>query len=343
MSLYHEIPFLQNIVLTDLISNLPVQGSLMGERLLMPTGEVPTRTVEWEVEYGGRNIAPIVAYDAQSPLVKHPGLERRTGQSVDIRQKYALQEADLLFLRNPGERESRAGRNIVTKQLARMRANTESRIEKIRWDAVLTGQHVYSEEVDGQQLDLTIDFGVPAAQFVTLTAGAKWDAPTTATPSADFKNAAKLVRETNGRTIKWAIMNSNTHDLLDAIDALTQEFRYVQGADDLVKSPHVTDVIHNIRIVDYDEGYKEDVNWTGTFQYYMPDNKVIFFVGPNDGGELFGEMSYAPHMLADGTVVSGIGAENWTSPDPTREYIRVACVIMPRLFHPDWFEVLTVA
>lgn len=339
----YDIPFLRNVVLTDLISNLPVQGSLIGESLLLPNGSVPTRQVEWEVELGGRNIAPLVAYDAQSPLVKHPGIERKSAEAVDIRQKYAIREADLLFLRNPGERESRAGREIITRQLARMRSNIESRLEWMRWQAVLTGSIDFNEEVDGEQVHVQVTFGVPQTNFISLVGNAKWDDATNALASDQFKDAAKTVREANGRTVKLAIMNTNTHNLLDKQDKLRQEFRYVQGADDLVKRPHVTDVIHNIRIVEYDEGYKEDVNWNGTFNYFLPDNKVIFFVGARDGGELFGDMAFAPHMLADGSVVSGIGAENWTSPDPTREYIRVACVVMPRMFHPDWYRVVTVA
>lgn len=341
MSLYHEIPFLRNVVLTDLISNLPLQGDLIGNQIL-PNGTAPTREVEWEAEFGGRNIAPIVAYDAASPLVKHPGIERRAAEALDIRQKYALREADMLFLRNPGERESRAGREIVTRQLARMRSNIESRIEKMRWDAVMTGQIAFSDTVDGQLLNVLVTFNVPASQFVTLTAGARWNQGTTATARTDFANAIKQVRETNGRRVKTAFMNSNTHNLLDNQDLLRQEFRYVEGANDLIKAEHVTQVISNIRIVDYDEGYKEDVNWSGTFNYYLPDNKVLFFVGAVDNGEKFGDVAFAPHMLADGSVVEGIGAENWTSPDPTREYIRVACVVIPRLFHTDWQYVLTV-
>lgn len=342
MGLYNEIPFLRSVVLTDLVSNLRPTGDLIGDQLL-PNGFSPTREVQWEVELGGRNIAPIVAYDAQSPLVKHPGIDRLSAEAVDIRQKYAISEADILFLRQPGEREARIGRAGITRQLARMRGNVETRLEKMRWDAALTGEINYSEVVDGQLLTFKISFGVPVTQFVTLTSTAKWDAPTTATARADFANALKKVREDTGRRVKVAYMNSNTHNLLDAHDLLKQEFRYVEGANDLVKSEHVTSVISNIRIVDYDEGYKEDVNWAGTFQYFLPNNKVLFTVGANDGGEKYGEMAFVPHLLADGTVVEGIGAENWTMPDPTREYIRVACVVLPRIFHPDWSYVLTVA
>lgn len=342
MSLFHEIPFLRNVVLTDLVNNFRPLGNLIGSSI-MPTANVPTRTVEWEQELGGRNIAPIVAWDAQSPLVQHPGVLRKSAEAVDIRQKYALREADLLFLRQPGERESRAGRDIVTGQLNRMRSNIETRIEAMRWSAMLTGAISYDQLVDGERLVITIAFDTPATQFVSLTGTAKWDAPTTATARTDFANALRVIREGVGRRVTVAMMNSNTHMLLDNQDLLKQEFRYVEGANDLIKSEHVTAVISNIRIVDYDEGYKEDVNFNGTFVYFLPNNKVLFAVGATEDGEKYGDIAYAPHMLADGTVVSGTGAENWTSPDPTREYIRVACVVMPRIFHPDWVYVLTVA
>lgn len=337
----YDIPFLRNVVLTDLVSNIPIQGDLIGESLL-PTRDVPTREVEWEVIKGGRNIAPIVAYDAQSPLVGGPGIERRAAECVDIREKYTLREADILFLRQPGERESAAGRQLVADQLARMRSDIETRKEQMRWDALLAGRIDYDETVDGKRIKVDVDFGVPNEQYVSLTGTARWNnsAPN---PLADFNNALKTTRERNGRRMRTAIMNTNTHLLLDAMETLRADFRYVSGADTLVKSAHITDVILNTRIVDYDEGYKEDRDWEGDFIYFVPDNKVLFLVGPNDGGERFGDVANAPTLLADGTRVTGIGAEQWTSPDPTREYIRVVTVVMPRLFHPDWLFVLTVA
>lgn len=346
MSLYHEIPFLRNVVLTDLISNIPVQGNLIGEQLL-PTREVPTREVEWEVILGGRNLAPIVAWDAQSPLVRHPGIERKAAECIDVREKYTIREADMLFLRNPGERESRAGRQIIADQLARMRTDVETTKEKMRWDAMLTGEidtKDYANPVDGQPIDMTVTFGIPSAMFVTLLGTAQWDdsAPDIIT---DFNNVMKLIRERNGRRIKTAFMNTNTHLLIDQIEALRADFRYVSGGDLLVKAGHITDVIQNIRIVDYDEGYKTDVNYSvdEAFKYFLPNNKVLFTVGSTDGGERWGDVANAPTVLADGSRVTGIAAEQWTSPDPTREYIRVVTVVMPRLFHPDWQVVLTVS
>jgi hypothetical protein len=342
MGLYSEIPFLRSVVLTDLISNLRLEGELIGKELL-PDGTSLTREVEWEVELGGRNIAPIVAYDAQSPLVQAPGIDRLSAEAVDIRQKFAVSEADILFLRQPGERENRMGREHVTRQLARMRGNIETRIEKMRWDALLTGQIAYSETVDGQLLTTNISFKVPVTQFVSLGGSNVWTDTTNAVPRTDFANALKLVREATGRRVKVAYMNSNTHALLDQLTKLRDDFRYVEGANDLIKSEHVTQVISNIRIVDYDEGYKTDVNWAGAFNYFLPNNKVVFAVGATDGGEKYGEMAFVPHLLADGTIADKIGAENWTQPDPTREYLRVAAAVIPRIFHPDWVYVLTVA
>lgn len=344
MSIYHDIPFLQNVVLTGVINDMPLLGNLIGETLL-PTAEVPTRRIEWEVVRGGTNLAPIVAWDAQSPLVQGPGWERRAAECIDIREKYAIQEPDMLFLRNPGERESRAGRKLIGDALQMMKNDVEYTKEKMRWDALLTGKiqasdyALQGDEVDGQVIALEIDFGIPASQYVTLTGTARWN-QTTATPLVDFNNALKAVREANGRTITAAYMNTNTQLLLDRMESLRADFRYVSGADTLVKSAHITDVIQNVRIINYDEGYKRDRHWQGTFQYFLPDNKVMFTVG-NLGGQ-FGDVANAPTVLADGSVVTGIAAEQWTSPDPTREYIRVVTVCMPRIFHPDWFSVLTV-
>lgn len=336
---YHDIPFLQNVNLTNLVQNMPVQGDLRGNQLL-PTVGVDTLRPEWEAVLGGRNIAPIVARDAASPLVNRPGVERHSAECLDIRQKSILDESTKLFLRRPGERESRGARLQVTRDLARMRADTESRLEKMRWDAVLTGKIDETLTVDAETIRVSYDFRVPAGQFVT--AGTLWTSAATADPRTEFTAATKKVREATGRRVKQAWMNSNTHDTLDKVEVLATDFRYTEGSQDLVKNEHVTDVIKNVRIIDYDEGFKEDINWTGTFKYYLPDNKVAFTVGAIDAGEPYGDLAEAPSALADGSIVDGMFAETWTSPDPTRDYLRVGTVAIPRLYHPDWVVVYTV-
>lgn len=337
---YHDIPFLQNVNLTNLVQNMPVQGDLRGSELL-PTQTVDTRKVEWEAVLGGRNIAPIVAMDAASPLVNRPGVERHSAEVVDIRQKSFLDEATKLFLRRPGERESRGARLQVTRDLARMRADAESRVEKMRWDALISGSISETLTVDGETLVVSYDFRVPSTQ--RKTAAILWTSSSTADPRVEFKLATKTVREATGRRVKTAWMNSNTHDTMDKIQILQTDFRYTgPGSQDLVKNEHITDTIKNVRIIDYDEGFKEDVNWTGTFQYYLPDNKVIFAVGAVDGGEPYGDVATAPSALADGSIVDGMYAETWTLADPTRDYLRVGTTAIPRIFHPDWVIAMTV-
>jgi len=337
---YHDIPFLQNVVLTDLINNLPVQGALMGNQLI-PDQNVPTRIVEWEATYGGRNIAPIVAMDAASPLVKRPGIDRHRTEAVDIRQKSYLDEGTILFLRQPGTREQSAGRTQVTRDLARMRADTESRMEKMRFDAMLSGSINETLTVDGETLVYFHDFKIPAAQ--RWNANVLWTVTSSSDPRIEFRRAKKQEREATGRRITQAWMNTNTHELMDRSEILRSEFRSVSTNNgDVVKDQFATDVVANVRVVDYDEGYKEDVNWGGTFKYYLPDNKVIFAVGANDGGEPFADFAIAPSALADGSVVDRFFAETWTQPDPTREYLRAGIVGIPRIFHPDWIITATV-
>lgn len=338
----YDIEFLQNVVLTDLINNMPVEGEFRGAELL-PSRNVPTRKVEWEVVYGGRNIAPIVARDAATPLVQAPGADRKSAELVSIREKFLLDEDTLLFLRQLGERESRAGRNIVSQQLNRMRGDVESRVEKMRWDAVVSGSVNETQTVDGESLVAHIDFGVPSTQFINTTGGA-WTTPGTASPKTDFNIAKKTVREATGRGVRFAFMNSNTHETLDLVSGLQSDFRGQESApQDLVKAAHVTDIISNVRIIDYDEGYKADVNWTGTFKYYLPDNKVVFAVGASDRGEPYGDLAVGPARLADGSTVDGLFAETWTAADPTTDYIRVGLLAVPRIFHPDWTICMTVS
>jgi hypothetical protein len=343
MSLYHEIPFLRNVALTDLIRNYIPSQNRIGATML-PSRGVLTRETEWEVVLGANNIAPIVAWDAQSPLVGEAGIQRYAAKAVDIREKWEIGEADILFLRNPGERESSTARDRIRDQVAKMKNDVENRLEKMRFDVFLTGVLSVNDTVDGQLINLNYDFGIPATQFRTATAdagAAVWTDQTNADARLNFEAIKQVIRNATGQTVTSALMNENTRALIDHQIKIRNDLQYVSGPADLVRSPHITEVLSGVRLVTYDDGYKLDVNGTGAHQYFLPDNKVIFFVGPSVGGERFGDMATAPSLLADGSRVEGIFAEQWTAPDPTREYIRVGIVAIPRVFHADWFVTLT--
>lgn len=342
-SLY-DVPFLQNVTLTGVVKEIRVDGNLMGNQLL-PEVDVFTRKTEWEVEYGARNIAPIVAHDAASPLAQRAGAERKSAELVDIREKFFLDDDTVLFLRQLGERESgrrQAAEGQVTRDLATLKGRIMTRIEKMRWDAVISRRVDETITVDGKTLRYFIDFGIPATQLVNASTagwGGQWATPGTARPKLTFVKATTTVREATGRRVKFAWMNTNTHNQLDEVSGLHTDWRNQESAPgDLVKAAHLTDVIANVRIIDYDEGYHagDDPNGTGTFTYFVPDNKVHFTVGATDGGERYGDVAVGPSRLATGAIVQGMFGESWMLPDPTREYVRAGVIAVPRIYHPDW-------
>jgi len=349
MGSIYDLPFLQNVVLTELVRDMMVEGGLRGGELL-PDKDIFSRKTEWDVVFGARTIAPIVSQDTASPLINVAGSERVGAEAVDIREKYALSENDVLFLRMPGTREERQGKEQIADRIAEMRNHVLARKEKMIWDPFLSGATTYAATVDGEALAMTIDYRINGAQFVaTATDSDVWTNPGTANPKADFKAARKLVREATGRRVKTAWMNSNTHDLLDAMSGLHSDFRsQVSAPSDLVKNEHITDIIHNIRIIDYDEGHFGDtiggngINGGpggGTFEYFLPDDTVIFQVAQNgmDSGERLGDFALSPSYLSDESIVQGLFAERFTTFDPSRTYLRVGLVGVPRIYHGDWF------
>lgn len=346
MSLYQEIPFLRNVAMTDLVQNYIPSQNRIGAQFL-PRRDVITRETEWEVVLGGNNIAPIVAWDAQSPLVGDAGIKRIASSTVDIREKYQIREADVLFLRNPGERESAQGRDLITDKLAKMKNDVENRLEKMRFDVFLTGTlDTTNNVVDNQLVSIAYDFGVPATQFRDATddsGAAVWTDQTNADARLNFEAIKSVLRNATGQQPTTALMNTNTRTLLNHMSKIRAEMIYQSGTVDLVRSADITEVLSGIRLVTYDDGYKTALDGDSPHIFFIPDGKVIFFVGPTVGGEKFGDVAFSPSLLADGTRVTGIFAEQWTSPDPTREYIRVGAVALPRVFHPDWFVTLTTS
>lgn len=348
-SLY-DVPFLQNVVLQGVVEQIKVDGNFRGPEML-PNFDVATRKTEWEVEYGARTIAPIVAHDAASPLGKRAGADRKSAELVDIREKFFLDEDTILFLRMLGEREStrRKGAEAqVAEDIAELKGRVETRLEQMRWNAVVSGRLDETITVDGKALRYFIDYGVPSTQFVDATDsgwGGAWTTPGTARPKLTFQKAQTTVREATGRRVKFAWMNTNTHNVLDEVSGLHTDWRSQESApQDLVKSEHLTDIVHNIRIIDYDEGHfdRGDVNGTGTFRYFIPNNKVIYTVGATDGGQKYGDMAVGPSLLATGAIQQGIFAESWYMHDPTREYCRVGVIAVPRIMQPEWTIVATI-
>lgn len=251
---------------------------------------------------------------------------------------------------DPGMREGPAGRSQwadIEEHLNRMRGQVMARREKLVWDALISGSTVYDATVDGERLTLTVDYGVPAANLAA-DADISWSSAGTANPKKDFRNQQTLVRNKTGRSLKTAWMNTNTHAVLDAVSGLQVTYLNRESApQDLVKSEFTTDIISNIRIVDYDEGHfgdaaavDADTHGEGTFQFFIPDGRVVFMVtdnGRDTDGERFGDFAVAPSYLADESIVQGLFSERFTTFDPTRTYIRVGMVGIPRIMHPDWF------
>lgn len=349
-NIYDNIPHLRNKVLTETVRmNRAGAGALAGERI-MPDRDVASRITQWDRTYGARLLAPIVAPTTATPLVKSPGADRVEAEAVDIREKFALEEKDVLFLMDPGMREGPAGRSQwadIEEHLNRMRGQVLARREQLVWDALTSGSTTYDTTVDGERLKLTVDYGVPSANL-TADAAVSWSSAGTATPKADFRAQQTLVRNKTGRSLKTAWMNTNTHAVLDQVSGLQVTYLNRESSpNDLVRSEFTTDIIGNIRIVDYDEGHfgdaaaaDADTHGAGTFQFFIPDDRVVFMVtdgGRDTDGERFADFAVAPSYLADESIVQGLFSERYTTFDPTRTYIRVGLVGIPRIFHPDWF------
>lgn len=345
----YDVPFLQNVVLQGVVDKVFVDGNLIGNQIL-PEVDVFTRKVEWEVKYGARTIASIVAKDAASPLANRSGAERKSAELVDIREKTYIDDDTVLFLRQLGERESgrrQAAEGQVTEDIAMLKGMVQTRMEQMRWKAILEGRLDETNTVDGKALRVFIDFGVPATQRVDATDtgwGGSWAVPGTARPKLAFVKATTQVAEATGRRVKFAYMNTITHNQLDEVSGLHTDWRNQESApQDLVKNLHLTDVIANVRIIDYDEGYfsRDDVNGTGTRTKFIPDNKVHFTVGATDAGQKYGDLAVGPSRLGTGAIQQGIFAESWYTHDPTSEFVRVGVIAVPRIMNPEWGITLT--
>lgn len=129
-----------------------------------------------------------------------------------------------------------------------------------------------------------VDGSYKTNNYTVLTGASKWDAPSTAKPFDDFRDAKRMLTKV-GAVPRYALMNQKTFDLLAQIDSV----RNIVLAQNLVANIDVDDATVNrvwqnktgTQIVVYDKMYYDKA--TKTSKPYYPDGYVTLVPDGNLG------------------------------------------------------------
>ena len=116
-------------------------------------------------------MANIQAYGAEAQIASRDGAAKVSGEIPPIKRKINLDERYLIALKREGAGDNDMVKNQLYADLDNMIDSVMARIEKMRMDALSSGQIVLNEN----GVVMTVDYGVPAGQIADLAAANQVD------------------------------------------------------------------------------------------------------------------------------------------------------------------------
>jgi hypothetical protein len=207
-----DIPDLRLERLQGLISSFMASPTLVLSKMFGAGTNEESDTIKWESQIGNRGMTPFVAPGAPSPTVAPTGLTPHSAASAYWKEKMPLDEVFLNNLRQPG---TTAVYMTAAQRLARetlmMRNRCDRRKEWMFAQMLSAGSFSY-DGVGG--VKLSVDYGVPTAQIVSLAATRYWDTGSQRNIVEDIFDAKLALQNAIGAQIDWGLCTTEVLKLM---------------------------------------------------------------------------------------------------------------------------------
>lgn len=258
------------------------------------------------------------------------------------KETYRINEDELLFARQAGTYNQRAGRDQVLQRSRELDDRLETRLEWLRWQPMVAGQL----DVNENGVKYTVDYALPEGHMPELEGNALWSATATADPLANIMTWLKLFRGTGARGVE-AYFNLDVAGYLASNKKILDLLKNTQYAK-LLGPENITEALHlifpKINFTLYDEGYVDD---NSVFRPFIPSDRVVIR-GQGQANELM--MDFASTIsLHNGTLEKPLPGKFAVIEDKSGEnknpYVDITVGIygLPRVFHPNWIISAKVA
>lgn len=278
-----------------------VTPRLMAERPIfdiLPTRSVDQHLLAWEQLDNYLGLQQVRGIDGSPPRVKKVGAKRFVAEPGIYGEFIDLDELELTARRQLGTFADRVDvTDMIREKQDQLLQRRLDRIEQIGWLLLATGTFSVAGPTGAI---LHTDAYTPQ----TMTAGVTWTTVATAVPLANFR-AVKLLGRGKGVSFggrSQAFMNQTTaNDLFNNQNAadfggrytvLANTVRSIETANRILLGEDLPQI--NI----YDGGYLDD---TGTFQLFIPNNKVIV-IGQRPAGQRVGEYRFTRNVNNPGAA-----------------------------------------
>lgn len=325
------------------LADLPVnQFSL---RRWLPTRYVPD--LEYRYNKGTGGLIPAAqyrSYDAESPIAKRKGIERRSGSLPPMSEKIRLGEYDRLRIQaNPDQ----SIRGQILDDAVLLAKKLEARAEKARADALVNGSVTLNEN----GVVANVDFGRNPSNAVT--AATLWSVTATADVLGDLTTWVQYYVDVNGEPPAAFVTSNKVKGYMLRNAAIRQLAGTLIGSPTILSSDQLNAAMesHDLPMVyTYDAKYEDP---SGAGARFIADNVGLLLpspVAPDSwestqlGATFWGNTaeSLEPNYGLAGDE-PGIVVGNYKVENPLGLWTNAAAISLPVLANPDLSMKCTVA
>ena len=298
-------------------------------------------------EYRLPRMAQFHSFDTEAQQTVRVPIDNHQIEKGLIKEKINQSER-LRELLRAGVRDSELY-DYVMDDAMRLADEVETRTKVAKNEVMATGKFTIKEN----NLDLTVDYGVPAAN-VAYTIDLDTSADLPAQIQAILDDAAL-----KGVTINGMMTNRKNISRMRQND-LMQTFVYgTQGSGQLIRVADFTAFMESefgiSRIISNDLKYNGETALTGakrpkvTSKPYFPDNKVTFFATNNAGRLGVGLWGDPPEVDGDYMAAGQSSLNNyiyvtqWADKDPAVTWTKASALFVPVLYNPDSLFIGTIS
>lgn len=298
----------------------------------------PDESIHFDKIHDDVVMAPFVSPMIAGKVHKEKGGEMKKFTPAYVKPKHAVKPSNNLK-RRPGESylgeltPAQRKQATIVDLLERQDKAITAREEWMAAQAVLTG----SVTVEGEDYEKqVVDFGRAAANSITLSGAAKWDAvdPETYDPTDDITNWA----ENATGNINTIVMGKTAWSKFYSFKSVKDNLDTRRGS-----SSEMETATKDLGMVVSFKGYFGDVAiWvytgqyidaeTGNKEYYMPVGKILLGNSSYDGIRCYGAIQDVD-ANDEGIVSASRYPKNWKQAEPSVEYIMTQSA--PLMVTPD--------
>jgi hypothetical protein len=226
-----DIPDLRLENLQKLISSFTAAPDLVLTGMFGAGENAITDNIEWESIIGNRGLTPFAAPGAPAQATAPGGLAKHFAAAAYWKEKMAFDEVFLNNLRQPGTVNTyESAQARLARETRSLRSRCDRRKEWMYAQMLSAGSFSYSAP---KGVKISVDYGVPSSNIVTLSAARQWDSGSQRNILEDVMDAKLVIQSSCGGVVDTAMMTTEVLKMLildSGIQTLVSKSNFGDGS-----------------------------------------------------------------------------------------------------------------